>query len=77
MGEEDQIRRERVVVARTNAIIAALPKDAQRLFIQEDTSRTASRYQVFRSIVYELVDGAYGEGYVSGEDRLPMEGDIQ
>lgn len=74
MDKEKSIRRARTVTARTVAIIGALPTEALRLFGDEDIRLVSSRYQVFRGIVYDLVDGAYMEGYCSGEDQAPSDG---
>ena len=64
----------RIVNARTDAIMSALITLRTELASEVEISRVSSAYMTLRGIIYDLLDGAYWEGYGAGEDgagRIP------
>lgn len=78
MSEEDYSKREshRIANARTEAIMSAIMMMRQPLNDEQQTSRVGSAYLTIRSIVYDMLEGTYWEGYTTGEDQSGRNAEI-
>lgn len=78
MSEEDYSKREshRIANVRTEAIMSAIMTMRQSLNDEQQPSRVGSAYSTIRSIVYDMLEGTYWEGYSTGEDQAGRNAEI-
>ncbi|KGD95689.1 hypothetical protein [Rhizobium sp. YS-1r] len=59
----------RIAFTRTEAIMTAIMSLREPLATEKEIGQVGSAYNTVRSIVFDMIEGAYWEGYSSGEDR--------
>lgn len=64
----ERLHRKRQTHFRTEAAMAAAFQAAKQI-ARDDGPDVSNPLSVLRSILWDLIDGAYGEGYSSGEDQ--------
>jgi hypothetical protein len=62
----------RIAHVRADAIMSAVVNFRNELATETEIGRVGSAYMTIRSLVYDLIDGAYWEGYSTGEDEANM-----
>jgi hypothetical protein len=64
----------RTTLARTHAALGAVAALADALAKETgpETARSDSAHQKLRAVLYDLFDGAYWDGYMTGEDEASM-----
>ncbi|MDR6667239.1 hypothetical protein [Rhizobium sp. 1399] len=70
-GKQPTKKSHQTVTARTEAAMAAIMQLRQELATETQIGKADSAYMTVRGIIYDLLDGAYSDGYSTGEDSAP------
>ena len=71
MSDGDISKREchRTASVRTEAIMSAIMTMRDALASEKEIGKVGSAYMTIHSIVYDMIEGTYWEGYTTGEDQ--------
>ena len=70
-GQHARRRGQQSVTVRTEAAMAAIMQLRQQLATETQIGKTDSAYMAIRGVIYDLMDGAYWDGFATGEDQSP------